>query len=523
MMRETKHKISCQDICGWLLIGIGLIMLGNSLRLCFSKDIWYDELFTMGMVDHSYRELVRFTARDVHPPLYYCITKFIIDLCKLLVSQTEGVVIAKMVSVLPYFFLLVYALTFLRKRFGMLVSGVFFFCIIGMPQMSAYTVEVRMYSFALFFVTAAFLHAYEIVCDCHEKIHWAALTLYGLAAAYTQYFACVAIVMVYLYLLLHFAICHRADKKRALQNWCICVAASVVGYLPWLMVLISQITTVRENYWILPLTWRNLGGCVKFLMKPAFSLEKCNVILAVIFFLLYIGVLAAYGLRSRRQGKMEKFCYALAGCMVLGGLVAFGFVASVIIRPIFVYRYMLPAMGCFWFCFAVCLSALTEQEQTMKWQKAVRGIQLCALLFVTVIGIRNYRAFMGEEEYKIVQMQETEQVLEEIEPEDVVIYNFDQLQAVVGYYVNSENYLWGGTPETLIVAMFGEKGSVENTAQIKEWLEEGRKVWFFGSFNSRENIREEWEKDGIMTEEKGSYMLERYWFNIYEVSRKNMQ
>jgi hypothetical protein len=374
-------------------------------------------------------------------------------------------------------------------------------------------------------VTAAFIHAYEIVKQMHEKvtpnvkIHRIALVLYGLAAAYTQYFACVAVVMVYLYVLVY------SVAKKSLRNWLVCVAACIIGYLPWLFALISQITTVRENYWILPLTWRNLGGCVKFLMKPSFSSEGFNVVLAVVLFLLYIGVFGTWALRiwkCRKQSEtkqevsehIRKFWYAVAGCMVLCGLVAFGFIASIIIRPIFVYRYMIPALGCFWLGFAICLDALVAINS--KFWKAA---QICAVILLAIVGIRNYRAFMGEEEYKIVLMEETETALEQIAPEDIVIYNFDQLQAVTGYYVNCENYLWCDTPETLILDMFGEKGSIEGTTQIRQWLNEGRNVWFLGSFNSREEICEDWAADGITTEEKGSYMLERYWFNIYEVSK----
>lgn len=546
MKRSMKQKISCKDVLGWLLVGISLVMLGNSIRLCFSRDIWYDELFTIGMIEHSYGDLIGFTARDVHPPFYYCITKFVIDLCKLIYAQADSIMIAKMVSVMPYFFLLAYVLTFMRKRFGIFVSGVSFFCMIAMPQMSAYTVEVRMYSLALFLVTAAFLHAYEIVGmgwnlsengakKGKRKLHWTALTLYGLAAAYTQYFACVAVVVVYLYVFLSFAICYIAKKesdgKKNIKNWLVSVGVCIIGYLPWLFVFVSQITTVRENYWILPLTWRNLGGCVKFLMKPAFTSDLLNTILAVLFFLLYLGVFGIFGWRIFRKYRQKehtdnlfqclettdgmKFWFAAAGCMVLGGLVAFGFAASVLLRPIFVYRYMIPAAGCFWLGFAICLDAVTTDAR-----KGFQVLQIGTALLILLVGSCNYCSFMGEEEYKIVLMKDTEKALEQISTEDIVIYNFDQLQAVTSYYVNCENYLWCGRPETLILDMFGEKGSVEDTETLKKWMEEGRNVWFLGSFNSREDICDTWEGEGILTEEKGSYMLERYWFNIYEMTIK---
>lgn len=553
------RKISCKEAVGWLFFGTALVMLANSIRLCFCSDIWYDELFTVGMAQHSYGELIRFTAKDVHPPLYYSIAKLILDLCKLIVPSADSIIVIKLVSVLPYFLLLAYGIFFLRKKFGMFVAGLFFFSVLSMPQMSAYTVEMRMYGWALFFVTAAFFHAYGIVCEngrgrrmrrfrvrrteCFFTFRWnghfAALTVYGLAAAYTQYFACVAVVMVYMYLLLWFLVRRKRsggqdkDAGKAVKNWFICVVISVLAYLPWLLVLVSQVTAVRENYWILPLTWRSLGGCVKFLMKPAFSHEWIDVLLAVVLFGAYVGLLAVCGLRiwMRRAagvGEQEivRFFYALAGCMALCGLTAFGFIASILVRPIFVYRYMLPAMGCFWLCPILCLDGLlpeyesaerAEREKKTPFKDCfVYALYLLAAV-IAAVGIRDYRAFLGEEEYKAVLMKETELAISDIAKEDIILYNFDQLQAVMGYYLEQENYLWMGTPEPLIIEIFGNKGNVERTEQIREWLDEGRTVWFFGSFNSREDIRTEWEIDGILTEETGSYMLERYWFNLYSV------
>ena len=551
----TGKKISYKAVIGWSLLMIGFIMLCNSIRLCFSKDIWYDELFTVGMVEHSYGEFIRFTAKDVHPPLYYCIAKIVVDLWKLIVPAAETVMIIKLVSVMPYFLLLVYALPFLRRRFGIFPAGVFFFCIMSMPQMSAYTVEMRMYGFALLFVSAAFFHAYAIVCpdECEGRqravldqsvcaspkrrlrsascaVHYAALTVYGLAAAYTQYFACVAVIMIYACLFVWFGF-HRWKRQekeagKMLRNLSFCVLASIIGYLPWFFVLLSQINTVRSNYWILPLTWRSLGGCVKFLMKPAFTNEKLNVVYAVVMFLIYVMSLAGFGYRVLKPGKIRqekqeiRFFYAFAGCVVLCGLVGFGFAASFLIRPIFVYRYMLPAMGCFWFCFALCLDSYPDCDRWAGRLPFGRIFGIGALIVVTVAGLRCYRAFMGEEEYKIVLMKETQDALAGIAAEDIVIYNFDQLQAVAGYYGGQRSYLWNGEAEALIEEIFGEKGSVSAAQEIKEWLACGKNVWFVGSFNSREDIRTQWEADGIYTEEMGSFLLERYWFNIYRLSVK---
>lgn len=563
----SLRKISYMEVGGWLFMAVSLVMLINSVRLCFCSDIWYDELFTMGMVSHSYGELIAFTARDVHPPLYYFIVKFILDLCKSLIPLADSVVVVKITSVMPYFLLFIYALAFLRKRFGIFGAGLFMFCVIAMPQMSAYTVEMRMYSWALFFVTATFFHAYELVSGSSfaakskaEMIkNYVAICIYGLAAAYTQYFACVAVIVIYLYLLVWILVQYKKYKDArqtfALRGWFVCAAFSVLAYLPWLSVLMSQIAAVRDNYWILPLTWRSLGGCVKFVMKPAFGNEELNFIAAACIFVLYIalfiacgyyawnawnkervGMGGAEGMKENAPGqkgldesaninRMEyaTFFYALAGSMVLCGLTAFGFIASIIIRPVFVYRYMIPAMGCFWLSFVLFLNCFCVHNKAGSGSIGKNILfylyspQIYIIIIVLAAGIADYRAFAGEEEYRSVLMEETELAFSDIAQDDIILYNFDQLQAVCGYYMPQESYLWNAEPEKLIVDMFGNKGSIQGTKQIEDWLGEGKTVWFFGSFNSREDIRAEWEKEGIHTEEKGSYMLERYWFNVYRV------
>ncbi len=560
-----------RDILGYLLLGISVVLLGRSLMLCFSNDIWYDELFTVGMIGHSYGELVELTARDVHPPLYYMINKFFVDLCKLILPGVHAVAAAKMSSVLPYFVLLLYSVTFIRKRFGIFTGGVFLFCVVSMPQLSGYTVEVRMYSWALLFVTAAFLHGYgavqgpedeeerhhgrlsaaaygavdvpkgekaggsdrtkrmrQKISAQSQKLHGAAMAWYALAAAYTQYFAAVAAVMVFLYVLFELL---RRDRSR-IREWILWVAAAAAGYTPWLVALYRQVTAVNANYWILPLSWRTFGGCVKFLMKPAFTNDTLNVVLAVVMTGIYAAVMVrqvVFLIKSCHNGRengaaSSRIVFMLAGPGVLAGVVLFGFAASMLLRPVFVYRYMIPAMGCFWLSFAVGLYEIWQagipEDGTEGRGGFFKMLPAAALLFVVVVGLRDYRAFMGEEEYKIRLMKETETALSSIAPGDVVIYNFDQVQAVTAYYLPEEtdSYLWCGTPETLIQDIIRPFGTVEETDALRKWCEEGRTVWFFGSFNSRDDIVEAWAVEGLQIEETGSCLLERYWFNLYKIS-----
>lgn len=561
-IRKWDEKI------GTAFLVTAIFMLAISVFLCFSSDIWYDELFTMGFSIGSPKAAVALTARDVHPPLYYLIVNFVLRLIPH--NWAAQVAAAKVVSVVPFFLCLFYAVTKVRKHFGMLTAGLFGFLVISMPQLSFYTVEIRMYGYALFFVTAAMLHAYELVQGLDDKqkgmqsgqereqqtekkteeglqkrkdkCNWIALTLYALAACYTHYFACVAACMVYLYLLI--SICVRKKTKAVIKTFFLSGAVCVIGYLPWLLTVVtSQVGKVKDNYWIEPVSLRTLGGCVKFIFKPSFQNGRLSAVLAVVFFGIFAGLLgnllvkecrifkqrtlqkkkkqestfqrATEEEKKMQQENSEKISFAAGGIGVLVGVVLFGILASVLLRPVFVYRYMLPALGVFWLSFAVLSTTLLKEK---------RKLMILLLLFLAVIGIRNYRAFYGDEMWKRVQMKETERVLSQIQETDVLLFNFDQTQAVVSAYLPNETYLWYGKPEELIREMyptnhalveeFTDEAGIE---RIKSILEAENTVWYFGSGNAREEIREKWRNAGLLSEEKESVLLERYWFNLYEL------
>lgn len=525
-----KAKASWINIAGILLLTAGGVMLGVSVFLCFSNDIWYDELFTMGLANQPLSKLVAMTASDVHPPLYYMIVRLFLGLARTLNSSVDQVVAAKLVSVLPFFACFLYALTLVRKNFGLLSAGLYTFLLLAMPQMGDYTVEVRMYGYALFFVMAGMLHAYELTGSRGDRkrraVHWIALTLYALGACYTHYFACAAACMIYVYLLVEAGVsrCFKRRIKPLLVSGLVCT----VGYLPWLgTVVVSQVETVKENYWIMPLSVRTLGGCVKFLFRPVLGTELLSDAAAVFLFFLYGAVFILYLRVSIRQGggKNRRKALFCVGCVgVLIGILAFGFLASALVRPIFVYRYMLPALGVFWLAFSVMFSEMQSVWESKSKHGKIAG--KVVLILILAMGGRNYRSFYGEEMWKRVQMEQTREAIAQIGQDDLLLFNFDQVQGVVSYYLDNDSWLWYGKPEELICRMYpwnhslveGEFEDEAGIEKIRALLGSGRTVWFLGSGEARDEIIQKWEAEGIGAEQVSDALLERYWFNIYHIS-----
>lgn len=536
-----RRKLTWDEVLGILLFLLAACFLAVSVFLCFSDDIWYDELFTMGLAGQSFGELISVTARDVHPPLYYMIVKLFLMLFQALgicpasvpggglqdgvggMTVISPVTVARLVSVLPFLLCLVYGAVKVRRRFGMLTAGLFCFLLLTMPQLPGYTVEARMYGWALFFVTALMLHGYDLAVPGPEKnssgskeraLNWTALTLYGLSACYTHYFACVAAVMIYVYLF--FAFLKNRMLKKEWKPFLISGGFCALGYLPWMIGAVGlQVGQVKENYWIGPVSLRTLGGCVKFLFLPAFAGQELSAVLAVLLFLIYAG-LVALSLTGLLGDKDDERLFVAGALGTLAGILVFGFGASLLIRPVFVYRYMLPAMGLFWLAFALLLSRRREKK----------AVFVPVLLLLLVVGIRNYRAFYGEEMWKRLQMGQVRGALSLIGEKDAVVFNFDQAQGVVSYYLRGDTYLWYQRPEELIVEMYpqnhplvdGEFSDEAGIAALKELFGRYERVWFCGSGNAREEIIEKWRNAGLEAAERADVMLERYWFKLYQIT-----
>ncbi len=548
MKRLSEVKV--RTCIGIAFFAAALYCLFRSVILSFSIDIWYDELFTMEFVKRPIGEMLSLAARDVHPPLYYIIVRIFeatLGSAGLIgdgPGQMAPEVLAKLLSIFPFFILMIYAVTFVRERFGMLAAGIFSFAIVSMPQLPEYTTEIRMYSYALLFVTGLLIHGYllyESFLAGNEK-GWdigngLAVWLYASAAAYTHYYATLSagiiFGMLFVLMLVRYVKAMKSDDRKNLSfkafgMLIICMNLTLVAYIPWLSVFLSQAGAVKANYWIQPVGIRSLGSAVKHLFMGYFTNVTVGAIIAVAFFILVAALFVRHFVSYVRNMEKENL-FVVMSFLVLPLLVAGGLIASVILRPVFVNRYMLPAYGCFWLAIAIMASreieALLEGEKAALLQRcaSVAGAMLAALIMIT--GIIDFRAFIGNEEYRQVNMEKTLSLFEEISPDTVIISNFNHVQGLLSYYLNRDSgdykiYLYQEEPEALIGDMVPGLETIDDPVDIANYLDGGKKVLFLGSFNSREVLLKEWEDEfGIKSDNQGSFLMERYWFDVFKLRK----
>lgn len=218
------------------------------------QSLWYDEGVTTQVARLGMRELVRWTADDIQPPLYYLVVGGWLRLLD------------------PWAGPLAYVLRFISAAFGVLLApllwalgrrlwdeqaGILAALVVACsPLMVYYGQEARMYTLL---VTLAAAEAFVVVRWVGRSVgrHPSATTrgeskvggVYaglGLAALYTHYFASFVLLALALYWLYRWLLGGR--QRRPLLIFLAANAVIVLGYLPWLPAMLGRFRT-DSSYW----------------------------------------------------------------------------------------------------------------------------------------------------------------------------------------------------------------------------------------------------------------------------------
>ncbi len=485
--RWLISKVWCERIC-YICTAIGIIL---QLIFCFGKGIWVDESFTLAMLRHNYTEMIHLTAIDVHPPLYYILLKIWIDFWKIFFSGSVITVLSKLFSVIPCIILVVVALTKLRKQWGTFVSAVWVLSTVSVSYLISNGVEIRMYSWALLFVTLSLVFMSDIIVQ-NKIVNWCLFVIVSLAAAYTHYYACLGVAVVYGMLFLWLL----WKRRELLLRWFIAAITTIVGYLPWLFVFFKQAQTVSDNYWINKIGTRTIISYFSYLFDH-------NVLLLVILILVW---------SMFAEKKINKFSvyYALTGICVPVGVIGAGVLASILIRPVFVIRYVIPSIGCLWFGVMIATKEL-KRENAKK-----------LLIFVLVtMFVLNSGLFIKEEVYEYTETEKIYKLLEESKEVVFVSDNYhvqDNIQVLSG----AKSLLWNRQKEelddrndNLLKKVYGELDNIASVEEVHALLNEYGDVYFVAKEDGTD-IEAFADANGVTYTDMGEFYME-YKVRIYKL------
>lgn len=454
--------------------------------MIFNNSIWLDEAFSLSMIKQSYIDIIKNTAIDVHPPLYYILLKSIVSILKIF-GEINVIWCSKLISILPIVILIIISYKEIAKLFGKKVAFLFNLLILGMPQIIQYGIEIRMYSLGMLFVTLVYISCIKWRKENTNKELYK-MAIFAVLAAYTHYFAAVSVACVYVVLLIEILLKKDYEKLKKLLFSMIVMLL----YLPWIIILIKQVLVVKESYWIGAIT----KNTIKTFFQYPYTIEGNSILTSIVAIILLISIIPIKNTNNKQ---------AIYGFIVPIGTIIIGVTASKLIRPVFISRYMVCGLGCLWLAVAIKLTNILKKEYMYY-------IVIVVVLVVTLWS--NYGIIEKENVYKKEQLKLVSYI-NSIDIDDfVVIFDSNQLQRIlVYYYPNIENYVYKEKITQLTKQVY-KQTNMQILDDIHKINNMQKNIYIFAM---KEDILKEITNNNYTYEECGNYIIETYKFSIYKV------
>lgn len=344
----------------WKLSALLILLLAFALRLYAldTRMVWYDEAFSVLLSEKAPLDIVRGTAADIQPPLYYLLLHYWQGL-------GDQVFVMRLLSV--GFALLSVALAFPLTR-ALLQSDAPYGAMLLLafsPFQIAYAQELRMYSlleFSLLLYTYAFVKLWRGDTRARFVI---LLVLAGTEGLYTQSVAVVTWLVPMLYVLLR-------REWRTLKPLLIGQGVSLLLFAAWLAIMATQLVNIQALY------WTTRPGLVEF-VQLALALTTFQpvpdwyLIIALFVTLMLLAVLILQLVRMQDNGSSDGVGLILAFVVFPALLMS---AISYAGRSIFIVRALIVSQAMFLILVAWWLSRI----RTMSLRRAAMALALLVIL-----------------------------------------------------------------------------------------------------------------------------------------------
>ena len=344
------------------IIILGIIFISIPI---FHQNIWFDESYTVGIVSKSFADIWNIGSNDVHPILYY----WMLHILYLIFGS--NIYIYRIFSMIPIAILAILGYTHIKKDFGEKVGFLFSFLTLFLPISCVYSGEIRMYTWAMLFVSIMAIYAYRIYKQVENnerktKIkNWAIFAIFSLASCYTHYYglatAGVINAILFIYLIVRSIKNHKTNKENKIYTIdlkCFTVSAimQILLYLPWFMVaVVKQIEGMSNGFWIPAPSLAGMLQIFTFQFTGNLDILFISEPIAITFGLIITAYAIYSMIRAIRTDKKQGIkSNNIAGVWAIGIylIVMLCIFIISIIKPILYARYFLNLTGLFIFFLA---------------------------------------------------------------------------------------------------------------------------------------------------------------------------
>ena len=356
-----------------------------------NKTFWYDEAYSIALIQYSYQDILNITAKDVHPPLYYFLLKAFSSIFG------NSLFTLRLFSSLGLFTTLLLGLFQIRRIFGDKVSFVFTILICILPVSQYLGSEIRMYSWLMFFILSSSIYAYNSI-KTGKKSEFVKFTALALCGAYTHNYGLIAVGSIYAYILINSFL-----RKQKISYCIISLVVFLLIYGIWIPTLLSQILEVKEDYWIKAITLKDILLMSYYFFSPKepshpyliFSIETMSIALSIaLIIILFMTIIL---ITNRRKIKKEKIRAATFFLYIFLFTIGITLLISLLIKPILAPRFTTSVLG------VLVLSASIYTSSNWRISKLFR-ILCYSILFL--FALFSFARFCSEKKY--FQIKENE-------------------------------------------------------------------------------------------------------------------
>jgi mannosyltransferase len=410
-----------------VIFGVPILLLAFALRFyrLDGQSLWADEGNSLVQAGRSLMEITANTALDIHPPFYYYLLHFWVQV----LGQSEFAL--RSLSAMSGVLLVGLVLLLGRRLSGLKVGLVAAFVAALSPFQVYYAQEARMY---MLLATLGALTVYITMrfarAEMREGVNlylWG--TAYVLAAAgglYTHYAFPVVLVVTNLSYAIWLASTWRNGQGPwRLGRWSLLQAIPLLLYVPWLPVAYRQLTT-----WPAPAQRappEAVVGTLLHLLSVGLSVSEPQALYLALAF----AFLAAVGLWPRRASLLRGRTFRWLLLLLYLALPAL--LTAVLFKPAYL-KFLLVASPAF--CLAIGRGVALPWQGERKGRAGIRWAWLAIWLsFVAVVSAVSLRNYYFDPRYARDDYRGIARYVEAVEAlHDAVILNAPGQQEIFRYY-----------------------------------------------------------------------------------------
>lgn len=324
-----------------------------SISLIFNNNVWFDEAYTLSLIQHNYSEVIEILKSDMHPPLYFISLKFFCEIFG------YSILVTKIFSVLGYIATLLLGCTVVKKHFGSDTSGVYMLTIGAIPMSLYFSVQQRSYEWCIFFVTLCFIEALLFIKSCKYR-HCIIFVIAALFAAYNHIYALLAVGIIFAFLNIYIF----TKSKKLIKAIILSDISIIIGYFPWIFPLLYQTESASGSFWLK-------------------SVEPLSIIVFI------SGVVISAVILTKKGNRKLPIIFAIFSIL---SIQIIGLIVTAFIRPLYIARYSVVVSGIF-----ALLIAFGTKNIKVKFKKSL-CILLCVINIICAIatGMFEYNSSMNK-------------------------------------------------------------------------------------------------------------------------------